>query len=567
MLTRASARALIGGRWAVSVQGWLIVVVAVAIFALAARSGPATNTAATDKLQLMLLGMTTTGAVLGLAHLTLFRNRATHPVPIWWVMAVGAIAWLTTLPFRFQAGFATFGASPGTGAGVRDTVALVLLLAVQGSVGLCAIALGLASRDAYRRRRAQLMDTAVRQEAARLRDIGAIGALRTAAMEDIGRDIGPSVKQAARAAGGAADLPALADLLSETATGVLRPRSHDLWRSASASLPRVRPRSVLSSALRRYPLPLTAAIGTFAILILTGVLVRTGWSFLPAAIACLASTTIIYAIGRRIIAAHPARTTLVGVCTIVSATTAVVAMPLLAWDPHAARTAAVIGAAFLVSALAASVAITALRTGEEVISELADIVDQRAVEQAALRREVMALDRELASHLHGTVQARLMAASYALREADRTGDRAAGRQAAEAAQQARAAAMAAPVPPLPSGAPTDLRTHVSEQWDDVLTITWSRAPGPLTPDEAHSAAEVLRHALKNAVVHGGATAADIAMGCEAGSVTLTIADDGAGPAGGAPGLGSRYLDEVAEWWSLEPGEDGGALLRVRLTST
>ncbi len=547
-------------------------VAAVAVFALAARSGPATNTAAVDKLQLMLLGVTTTGAVLALAHLTLFRNRATHPVPIWWVMAVGAIAWLTTLPFRFQAGYATFGASAGTGAGVRDTIALVLLLAVQGSLGLCAIALGLASRDAYRRRRAELTDTAVRQEAARLRDIGAIGALRTAAMEDIGRAIAPSVEQAARAAAaaragdGPADLPALADLLSKTATGVVRPRSHDLWRSASADLPRVRPRSVLSGALRRHPLPLTAAIGTFAILFLTGVLVRTGWSFLPAAIACLASTAIIYAIGRRIIAAHPARTTLVGVGTIVVATASVVAMPLLVWDPQAVRTAAVLGATFLISALAASVAITALRAGEEVISQLTDIVDQRAVEQAALRREVMALDRELASHLHGTVQARLMAASYALREADRTGDRVAGRQAAEAAQQALAEAMAAPVSPLPTGVPTDLRTHVSEQWDDVLVITWSRPPGPLSSDEAHSAAEVLRHALKNAVVHGGATAADIAMSRESGAVAMTITDDGAGPRGGAPGLGLRYLEEVAEEWSLEAPTGGGAVLHVRLAT-
>ena len=572
MLTSARARALIGGRWAVSLQGWLIALVAATVAALATRSSQAADSSSAGRLGLMLLAMASAAVMLLVAHLTLFRHRAEHPVPLWWVMALGAGAWLTTLPFRLLAGYATFGAAPGNGATVSGTIALVLLLSIQGAVGWPIIALGLALHDDYRRVRGALIDQAVRQEAARLRDIGAIAALRVAAMEDIARDIAPSVEDAALAAAAATpdsettDLSAVADLLSETASEVVRPRSHELWRSAGAALPRVRPRRVLSSALRRNPLPTAAALATFAVLFLTGALARTGWSFLPAAAACVLGAAVIYAIGRRIVERHATYSALIGATTILVATVSVVVMPLLLWDSGATRTAALLGAGFVVSALASSVAITALRSGEEAIDELTDIVSRRAVEQAALRREVAALNRELASHLHGTVQARLVAAAYAMREADRTGDRAASRQAAEAAQQALADAMAAPVPLLFTDTPGDLQAEVTAQWGDVLAITWNAEASPLTPDEAHTTAEVLRHALKNAVGHGGASAADIAVDRDDEHVRITVIDDGAGPLGGACGLGSTYLDEVASAWSLEPGPSGGSILRAWLAS-
>ena len=44
-----------------------------------------------------------------------------------------------------------------------------------------------------------------------------------------------------------------------------------------------------------------------------------------------------------------------------------------------------------------------------------------------MRRQIAGLERELASHLHGTIQARLLTAAYALREAETSGDRAAAR--------------------------------------------------------------------------------------------------------------------------------------------
>lgn len=568
MRPSANTRALIGGRWAISVQGWLIALAAAELAALTFRTslGPA------QKLGLMLLAMVAAALVLIAADATLFRNRARHPVPLWWVMALGAVAWLTTLPFRFIAGYSAFGAGPDEAAGAGGIAAVVVLLAIQGAIGWPAVCLGLASHDAYRRKRAALVAEAVQQEAARLRDIGAITALRTAAMEDIGRDMRPSVERATVAATAAAhddadaDLQELADLLTETASGVVRPRSHALWRSADADIPRLRPRMVLASALRREPLPTAPTLVAFGVIILTGALARVGWAFLPAAIACLVVPGLVYMAGRWVMRTRPSHSAVIGAITIVVASVSAALPSLVLHEPSGARLAVLLGVTFLACALAASVAVTALRAGEEVIDELTDLVDERAVEQAALRREAMALERELARHLHGTVQARLVAAAYALREADRTGDREAARRAAEAAQSALADAMATPVAPLPSGTPTDLQGDITAQWGDVLTLTWSRPPGPLSPTEAHAAAQVLDHALKNAVVHGGATSADIAVTRDADALCIAVTDDGAGPMGGTPGMGSAYLDEVAGSWSIEPAGSRGAVLSARLTS-
>ncbi len=568
MRPSAHTRALIGGRWAISVQGWLVTLAVAEVAALTVRTsvGPA------QKLGLMLLAMLAAALVLLAANSTLFRHRATHPVPLWWVMALGSLAWLTTLPFRFVAGYSAFGAAPGEPAGAGGIAAMVVLLAIQGAIGWPAVSLGLASHDEYRKRRAALVAKAVQQEAARLRDIGAITALRTAAMEDLGRDIGPSVERATVAASAVAhdapgtDLKALADMLTETASGVVRPSSHALWRSADAHIPRVRPRRVLASALRREPLPTAPVLIAFGVIILTGALARVGWAFLPAAIACLVLPGLVYLAGRRAIRARPAHSVAIGAATIAVAGIGVAVMPLLLLNPPAVRVGALLGVTFLACALAASVAVTALRAGEDVIDELSDLVDERAVEQAALRREAVALERELATHLHGTVQARLVAAAYALREADRTGDQQAARNAAEAAQSALAEAMATPVAPLPTGTPADLRAELTAQWGDVLALTWSEPPGPLSPHEARSVAEVLTHAFKNAVVHGGATAADISIVRRPEGLRIEVTDDGVGPGDGAPGMGSAYLDEVAAEWSLTPTAGGGSVLRAWLVA-
>ena len=76
-------------------------------------------------------GFTVGALIMAAAHLTLFRNRSTRPVPVWWVAALGALAWLATLPIRLSFGF---GVQYGTVAVTGSRVALVAVaMAVQGA--------------------------------------------------------------------------------------------------------------------------------------------------------------------------------------------------------------------------------------------------------------------------------------------------------------------------------------------------------------------------------------------------------------------------------------------------
>lgn len=516
-------------------------------------------------------GFTVGALIMAAAHLTLFRNRSTRPVPVWWVAALGALAWLATLPIRLGFGF---GVQYGTVAVTGSRVALVAVaMAVQGAVVWVFICLALALADDFRRRRADLVEQAVRLEAARIHDSGALVALRTALAEETRREIAPSLDHAASELDrllrddDPGDLPGVATVLTETAAGTVRTQSHRLWRPRHPTTPRVRMRAIGREALGSNPLPLAAVLTTFSVLILLMGVARAGWPFVPVGLACMAVIVLLYAAGRAAIRYRPRATAAIGGMTIAVTAVGVAVVPLPLNSNADTRLAVMLGVTFLICALGSSLGLATLRQREIVISDLADGVGRDRLEDAAMRRQIAGLERELASHLHGTIQARLLTAAYALREAETSGDRAAARAAASAAQSALTEAMATPTDRTPVTTPGDLRAQVTDQWADLLVVTWSEAPGALSERESHEAYQVLGHALKNAVVHGRARAADIGMGRDAtGDVVVVVTDDGVGPTGGSAGMGTAYLDEVASEWSLRASGEGGAVLRARLST-
>ena len=85
---------------------------------------------------------------------------------------------------------------------------------------------------------------------------------------------------------------------------------------------------------------------------------------------------------------------------------------------------------------------------------------------------------------------------------------------------------------------------------------------------ADTVGDLVAEACANAVVHGGATRVTVQLRVtdDDRAVELTVVDDGIGPRDGAPGLGSAYYAAASAGdWSLAAGEDGGAVLRVRVT--
>jgi sterol desaturase/sphingolipid hydroxylase (fatty acid hydroxylase superfamily) len=86
-----SVRARIGGRWAIT--SWLVGIAALftLIPALAPVGGIDVNplTTADPTIVGVAAQVGAVCAVILIAHLTIFRHRAEHPVPVWWVFALG----------------------------------------------------------------------------------------------------------------------------------------------------------------------------------------------------------------------------------------------------------------------------------------------------------------------------------------------------------------------------------------------------------------------------------------------------------------------------------------------
>ena len=85
-------RERLGGRWAISFKGWVVLTLIVLLsLPLGAQiSDPSVERRAIT-FGLTLIAMLAVGVVLAAANVTVFRNRATQPVPIWMVVGLGIV--------------------------------------------------------------------------------------------------------------------------------------------------------------------------------------------------------------------------------------------------------------------------------------------------------------------------------------------------------------------------------------------------------------------------------------------------------------------------------------------
>jgi signal transduction histidine kinase len=182
---------------------------------------------------------------------------------------------------------------------------------------------------------------------------------------------------------------------------------------------------------------------------------------------------------------------------------------------------------------------------------------------AALARghRVADVTREVARELHGSVQTRLVACAMAMDKASNEGDRGALAAALAEAQQVLAVPLS-----VPAGA-TSVADEVRRKialWGDLCDFSIDVDPGAEGAVQADVVGRIVEEGLTNAVRHGSATAVEVRVEVSDGEVLVQIADNGAGPGGGAAGLGSAMLDQAtARRWRLDH-EDGFTHLRAWL---
>lgn len=377
------------------------------------------------------------------------------------------------------------------------------------------------------------------------------------------------------------DRLALADALRATAVGPLRSLSHRLEATqATALLPETRFLNVLIATVRAHPLwpRETAAAsalvaGTFVIYLrreeagvngaLTTLLLVVVTMALQFCAIWLALTGIA-AIGRRINAIAT-----IGIPLAVIATAAVsLARSELFHDYMATnlsgRSVSFIAIVSLLVVVLVNAAMASHLSQDTIIERLHASIDATETEAQARNRELVRASRTLARYVHGTLQSRLLASALAIEQAERAGDPAGFDRALE---QAREALLMPDVLASPATELTAAIDQVTKLWQGLakITVDITQPISLLSSSRIRDICLLVEEGVANAMRHGSANAVEITLAPRPdGNIALTIVDDGVGPTGGSPGLGSTIFNQASTMpWTLTPRTSGsGSVLEV-----
>jgi len=526
----------IGGRWAVSLVGFVIVTP----LALLAAFTDVRVANAQQVLQLAAISsasLAVMGGVWLLAAVTLLRNRNERPVSIWLVVLLGV-----TSGAARSATVVLLANQVGTWDSPRQLWPLLAIRMATGATqlgfGLPFLAMALSILNRYRSERSRLLEQQAELVKRQSEELGASLALRDALTDPVLRR-----------------LRELADRLAEDSSTVpdvardVRGQAHELWATsvAPASNAQVRFRQVLTASLRYQPLPIAAALLFW---FPSAFLSLTGRESLQAGVISSAAGTavlfIVFTLGNWITRVRSSLGPLIFILgNVIGGSLAVVAALWLAGGRDLASEVPLMftSAVRLTSiTLAVSLVEGAVRQSESVIRRLQEGID--------------ALAKEVASVLHGVVQGRLAVAQRSLDDSA-----ALARQALDDGIERLATTSV-----VTTVSAEQLARAVSAPWCALMEVRISADAGMIPAGRVRDVGDVLEECLSNAFRHGGATQVDVELRRRESCWFVVVSDNGSGlDRAGSAGLGTSLLEAVSGGdWSREPAALGGCVVSVRL---
>ena len=569
LLTR-TLRERLGGRWAIAWQSYLITAGLGLIALLAGEEHFRSSTSiALSWVMLSLASSAAVGILLLVLNATVFRNRRVTPVPIWLVVAVDALCGVI------------FGLVVGLGATLLGldtnlgTLERVVLDAVYGAWWGPTFTYFLDYREQAVTVRRELIAASVQTELAALQQVEVVERLRQELRDEVGQELSPVRTRVeahlAESAGavafethvGTADVQEVSDLLRGTAESSVRPLSKRLWNESSERYPRTPWWSLAVNIVRYQPFrPIMYAavdvLGTGFVQVRLFGLAR--GIFLTSAMVLLIFLVMLSA--NAVMRAFPRWHTAIFIGGIVALQITLVVRVHFRelWLPGSAPlgwqvTQLVVGT--LVVLITSGFGAWSDKSAELRANFRADI-RQDQVESIARSRQVAELARETAQLLHGTVQTRLVSCAMALDKASATGDQA----AVNSALQEVLVVLAEPMPqPTYVGTIAEEVERKAALWEGLCEFTVRVDDTAGSQASVMAVGRVVEEAISNAIRHGGASHIDISVASESdGSVRVVVDDDGRGPGGGVPGIGTAYLQQAsAGRWSLKPLPRGSRL--------
>jgi len=546
VVEKQQLRQLIGGRYAVSWQGYLVMWPFSVLFIMTTTQAFAPPGRWLAGVLVSTAAYAAVGAILWLASITVLRNRREHAAPIALVAIVGGLAWMArsaVLKFYLESqGLPSL-------APLHERLIFGFLL---GMVAVPITAWMVASFADFSEGRRQLVGELVREEIKTQQLATYVEAMRQGIVDRVQQRV-TATTEAVRwpdsddASASARGIQALDSLSREAA----RELSANLWQQAQRSA-KVTPWLVIRSGAMTKPFTYWPLVSMFAFSI--PIVART----LPLSYTmALIVPTAVYVLLVAFVANRLA--------------------PRL--SPNAAVASYVIAIGFLLaSGLVVQFADTAVGSGEtagqgiallaslgfglfyplggpltrigilraETLDRLRTTISQQEITNGVLRREEQRIRREIATALHGSWTANLTAASMRLQQAIDGGDREAATQALFEARQIVDVDIASVANQPTTDLPSILDTLIAS-WEGLVTITANIDQPPAASQRVLKLIEdVVTEGINNAVRHGDADRIDITIAEQQSSIQISISDNGtAGPPSGRRGTGTRLLDALA----------------------
>jgi hypothetical protein len=512
-------------------------------------------------------------ALLYLAHLTVFKNRAITPLPVWSVFALGffagAIKGATTGYISFQLGLV-------------DSLQLAVVSRIYsagflGLIGVPSIAIVMASVDRFRIVREELISEQIQIQTQKLFNQNMIPAMQDELRKVVSTDLNALTKElqgSLRAdAQESASWRSIAENLRNSASVSIRDMSHKLWDQKPSKFPDLTFSQVARYMVSKNPFPLTIIMPVFVISAIPVALRENSAfeSFLRISITSVALLAVLV-ISRSFIDSSSRFKEVVYVFGVVFATATPNAVSLFYFkDPVDAGFYGFLATQFIFIpsiVVFSGLIVAALRMRQDVLNEIRTDIDSARIEAIASEHAMLRLSREMAKYLHGNLQSRMMASALAIEsagEADSQVD-----LEFEISQVRNT--FTTPFDhftTLQLASLSNLMSDLKQIWDGLVEIdsTINGNVEKLSRLDNTAVFQCLEEGVANAVRHGLASEVAIAVEVLPNQVDVTITDNGLGPRDGGPGLGSSLFTSFAgNRWSLNRGPLGiGAQVTLSIT--
>ena len=567
----ASLAERLGGRWAMSWQGFVISVpLAVGVIALSAQA----SADAPTWLLIAVVAVAVSASWAYLMHRTVFRDRAVRSVALPWVIAT------TIVIASLYVGTAVILGLLLDVLNVDSAAAQFVSLWIVAVFGGLLLTLVLDSQWRFRVQREELIQQEVQQQLASAQELDVLRDIRESVLSEIGQQVKTSSADLMHRIddlvdAGEADVGSLAQELRDTADRTVRPLSHELEDRARRKhrTPGFLP--ALVNIVRYQPFRPVAVSIVYLVTATVREINLHGWTI---GVGLLVTTVaFIFAIMLPLNQAmnrwpsHHVPIYLVGLVLIQA--------PTLLLSPLREQvTGEVITAGTLVTtALFGSIVVIGTsafgswnRTRKEVIADFQREVNEDAIATLARGEALAKATMDAALVLHGSVQSQLHACAMAIEEAARNGDMV---EVNRALMQARAILAQPDLDRVErqSRSLAEIIDAQIAQWSGLLTVVVNVDPSAeaMSGIRAEHVADLVEEAIANAVHHGAATKVSVRIAWEGEDLTITVRDNGSGPGKGAPGLGSRLFSSFGGRWELDVRSDGveGSVLTICLPTS